>query len=71
MNDEKFAVLWSPHQNSFQVETVGDMLETNLRIFLNQQAGDFVVLAFADDHEEAKSLCKSFQKVRDSRVDSA
>jgi hypothetical protein len=70
MNDKNYVVLWSPHQNSFQVETVGEMLVTNLRNFQNQQAGDFVVLAFSEDYEEAKALCQSFQKVRNSRVDS-
>lgn len=68
MNNDEFAVLWSPHQNAFHVESVGEMLETNRRIFIEQEKGDFVVLAFTESHEKAAEIRKVFQAMRDENT---
>lgn len=67
MNNDEFAVLWSPHQNAFHVESVGEMLKTNMHIFLHQEKGDFVVLAFAESHEKAAEIREAFQAIRNNK----
>jgi hypothetical protein len=61
---DSHVVLWSPHQNAFQVEAVKDMIETNIEIFLTQEKGDFIVLGFCNSHEEASDLCTELMALR-------
>lgn len=64
-NLESYAVLWSPHQNAFQVETVQEMLEKNIAVFVEQDKGDFVVLGIANSRQEADQICSDLMSSRD------
>lgn len=66
--DESFVVLWSPHQDSVQIETVKDMLETNHKIFLRGEKGDFIVLAISDTHDGARAFSADLRRIRDERA---
>lgn len=61
-----FAMLWSPHQNAFSIETVGDMLANNLAVFANERKGDYIVLGSFDSLEEAREASNGMMQIRDS-----
>lgn len=64
-----YVVLWSPHQNVVQVETVGDMLKTNRSIYKQGMAGDFIVMSFAPDREAARADANALIKDRNRRLE--
>ncbi len=64
---EKWVVLWSPHQDSFGVETVAEMLENNRKNFRDRSMADFIVLDIAGTHEEASNICSGYQRLRGDR----
>lgn len=59
-----FVVLWSPDQNQFHVETINEMLESNIRIYLQQKRVGYIVLSFADSAEEAHQIIEMFEESR-------
>jgi len=65
MTEDDFAILWSPRQDVFHIETVQAMLETNRRIHMNRKAGDFIVLGFAKTRDEATELANTLMSIRD------
>jgi hypothetical protein len=67
---DSYVVLWSPHQNAFQVEAVREMIETNTKIFITQQKGDFIVLGICNSHQEASDLCGEFMALRKEEIQS-
>jgi hypothetical protein len=65
MNGNAFAILWSPQQDAFHVETVEAMLEANRRIYAHRKGGDFIALGFAATHEEATEVVNTLIAQRD------
>ena len=57
---ELWVVEYSQTENSFTVEKYGDALERNLHLFLNNQANDRVILAFAFSEELATEMRRAF-----------
>lgn len=68
MNENAFTILWSPQQDTFHIETVGAMLETNRRIYANRKGGDFIVLGFATTHDAATESVYSLVAQRDGEA---
>jgi len=66
----KYAVLWSPHQNAFGIETVDEMLKTNLSIFADGGKGDFIVLGFAESWAAVREVADFFMAERNKRLSS-
>jgi len=54
-------VLWSPHQRQFHIETLKQMLDTNLRIYFAQNVGDYILLAFAKSSDEAGKIIDTLE----------
>lgn len=50
---DTWVVLWSPHQECFHIETLGEMLRTNMRIYAEGRKGDYILLGFAESSKEA------------------
>ena len=69
MDTTSYAVLWSPHQGAFHVETVEAMLETNRKILKHGDKGDYIVLDFALTKEEATQKCRHYRSVRDVGIE--
>ncbi len=61
-----YVVLWSPHQRHFHVETVSEMLETNLRIYAEHKLGDYILLSFAADHSEAHKIAGKLRQLHET-----
>ena len=55
-----WVVEYSQSENTFSVEKYGDALERNLHRFLNNQANDRVILAFAFSAELATEMRRAF-----------
>lgn len=64
MNEDEYVVLWSPQQNTFAVDTVGEMLRRNREIFERKQEGAFIVLAVHASLEEARQTCSRLMATR-------
>ncbi|MDD5058398.1 MAG: hypothetical protein PHQ60_11055 [Sideroxydans sp.] len=62
LND--FVILWSPKQDAFHIQTISDMLHTNREILINEQDGDFIVLAFAKSRADADVARDTFARSR-------
>lgn len=56
MSNETFVVLWSNRQKSFHINTLGEMIEENLRAFHDGRSSDYVVLGIADSYREAAEM---------------
>jgi hypothetical protein len=55
-----WVVEYSQAENTFSVEKYGDVLERNLHCFLNNQANDHVILAFAFSEALATEMRRAF-----------
>jgi hypothetical protein len=64
---ETHVVLWSPHQKQFHHETVGEMLEKNLRIYFEDKLGDYTLLAFCDSSKEAYRIVEKLAEKKAAR----
>jgi len=54
ITSSSYVVLWSPHRKQFHIETVGDRLQRNRRMFkLDKPEGDFFALDYANSYDEA------------------
>jgi hypothetical protein len=63
ITSSSYVVLWSPHRKQFHIETVGDRLQRNRRIFkLGKPEGDFFALDYANSFEEAQAKQKEYEK---------
>jgi len=58
---EMFVVEWSAKQNAFQIRTVGEMLESNLRTALHGYEIEYVVVAIAGAFSEAKRIAEAIE----------
>lgn len=59
------AVLWSPHQDVFHVETVNEMQDENMMIYLTSKKGDFIVMGFAEDRKDADRIIKMLRETKE------
>ena len=59
-----FAVLWSPKQDAFHIQTISDMINKNREILINEQDGDFIVLSFAKTRADADVARETFFRSR-------
>jgi len=53
---EMFVVEWSPRQRSYHFETVGEMLENNLRATINGNQTDYLPIYITRSIEEARRV---------------
>ncbi len=60
----EFAVLWSPTQDAFHIQTISDMIDKNREILINKQDGDFIVLKFTKTRAEADAAHATFARNR-------
>ena len=69
-NSDSYVVLWSPHQKTFHVQTVSEMIRQNRIVFGRQCAGgDFIVLGFAGTKEEAQDISSTLIAHRNNLID--
>jgi hypothetical protein len=66
---ENYVVLWSPRQRLFHIETVSDMLKNNLRIYKQQTLGDYILVSFAKDFEQASEIADRFRGMHKTSED--
>jgi len=64
INPQWFAVLWSPRQDGFHVETLDEMFRTNARIFLERNLGDYILMSIAKTRDEAQRDLESLREAR-------
>jgi len=69
ITNDTYVVLWSPHQRQFHIETVAVMLKTNLRIYANGTLGDYILLSFASDHDEAGRIADELRDLHKNQDD--
>lgn len=62
---ESYAVLWSPSQNTFHIETIRRMLDVNRRAFNSKSKADYIVMEIADSYEEAGKACSKLKSKRE------
>lgn len=62
VTQETWVVLWSPHQECFHIETLGEMLRTNMRIYAEGLKGDYIFLGFAESSKQASEF---IDKIKD------
>lgn len=53
---DTWVVLWSPHQECFHIETLGEMFRTNMRIYAEGLKGDYIFLGFAESSKQASEF---------------
>jgi hypothetical protein len=58
---EMFVVEWSPRQRSYHFETVGEMLENNLRATLDGKQTDYLPIYITRTKEEARRVRDSIE----------
>lgn len=66
INQGWFAVLWSPHQDGFHIETFEEMFQTNVRIFLERNLGDYILMSVAKTHDEAAEHVRLLRESREN-----
>jgi hypothetical protein len=62
-----WVVTWSRSQDCFHVETVDEMLQSNLEVFFHQNPypSDWIVVGFADTIHEANEITVRLKKKMD------
>jgi len=53
INFESFVVSWSPKQEVFHIETVGEMIKNNRNILVKGSQSSFIPIGFYNSHNEA------------------
>lgn len=61
VNNEMFVVEYSVSQGTFHIETVKDMLKTNIEIALRETAVDYIPLFFTATKDEAVVAADAFR----------
>lgn len=57
ITDETIAVLWSPHQQQFHIETFGAMIKTNAGICTSKRkGGDYILICLVDTDAQANEV---------------
>jgi ArsR family metal-binding transcriptional regulator len=65
-----FVVEYSAMQNAFHVQTVSEMLLSNIRRFTMQDGNDYVPMAFTETKEEADKIVASLRERVNQFIDS-
>ena len=65
-DNDSFAVLFSPTQNSFHIQTIEDMLEDNKDIFEANIPVAYIVLSIVKKRHEADAIISHFRGIKES-----
>lgn len=70
--ENTWMLVWSQRQAKFHIETADEMLRKNLDTYHRRRNhdSDWIVVAFADSHEQAHVICEKLKSAFDA-ADSA
>jgi hypothetical protein len=63
-SNNSLAVLFSPTQNSFHIQTITDMLEDNRDIFKANITEAYIVLSIVNERHEADAVISHFKNIK-------
>ncbi len=60
-SSKSFAVLWSPSQMVFHIQTISEMIKINRDVLEKLNDSDFIVLAIYNSRSDADAACNALK----------
>ncbi len=59
-----YVVEWSKKQDSYHIQTLEEMVASNMEAFLENRDSDFIVIGVTKSHDEARKLYRQFVEMK-------